>query len=220
MEPTHIYKERVRGRSLVLNPRQGTKAAHVTCSQCGGGSSFRCMTLPPPEILDKKFVQRGWSLDPNICPTCKGATRKAKAEAKAEVRASRPAQNTIEEHNEVITGTLAENPTLKAVSIDAHKATAKMHQLLNLHFDGETGKFTDGWNDERISKESGMSITHVAEVRSVAYGDLKEPEELTSLRNDIKALHDLITETLIAAQKEVNALNNRAADIAKKLGVK
>jgi hypothetical protein len=24
----------------------------------------------PPEILDKKFTQRGWQLDPHVCPTC------------------------------------------------------------------------------------------------------------------------------------------------------
>ena len=95
-----------------------------------------------------------------------------------------------------------------------------MHQMLSLHFDADEGKYAEGWDDERISKESGISVVHVSEVRNIAYGEIKEPEEITLLRKDIKSLNDLIGETLITAQKEVNALNKRVADICAKLGVK
>lgn len=211
----HAYKDRVDGRSFRTDPKTGVKAARVECSQCGSGSRFSCVKLPPPDILDKKFTQRGWQLDPNVCPTCLEANKRAKTEAKATAKEQKVMLNVVNSN-----GTLADNPTLKAVSSNTHKATAKMHQLLSLHFDEEAGKFADGWDDERIAKDSGLSPTHVAEVRVIAYGELKEPEELTALRSDIKALNELITETLITAQKEVNALNNRIADITKKLGVK
>ena len=117
-------------------------------------------------------------------------------------------------------GTLADNPVLKIVSADTHKATAKMHQMLSTHFDAEAGLYDEGWDDERISKESGISIIHVSEVRNIAYGELKEPEEITLLRKDIKSLNDLIGETLVAAQKEVNALNKRVAELCAKMGIK
>lgn len=212
MEHNHTYKQSLRGRSLHVDPRERTRCGRMICSECGEVGSVNYTSLPPPELLDKKFVQKGWDLDPNICPTCVVKRKKAKAAAKKEQvkmnAISKPA------------GTLSENPVLKAVSADTHKATAKMHQMLSLHFDGDEGRYADGWDDERISKESGISVVHVAEVRNVAYGELKEPEEITLLRNDIKSLNELIGETLITAQKEVNALNKRVAEICAKLGVK
>lgn len=213
MEPTHTYKGGARGRSLNTDPRSGTHMGRMTCSVCQFMGTVNYTRLPPPEMLDKKFVQKGWELDPNVCPDCIVKRKKAKATAnKEQMKMNNTAPKT--------TGTLSDNPVLKAVSADTHKATAKMHQLLTLHFDVDGGVFAEGWNDERISKESGISVAHVTDVRNIAYGELKEPEELTKLRADIKSLNDLITETLVAAQKEVNSLNNRVADICKKLGVK
>lgn len=201
MEPTQIYKQGERGRGFVVDRQAGTKSATVECKECSTVGTINVKnSLPPPEYLDKKFVQKGWALDPNVCPDCVIKKKIAKEAAKKEQQAM--------------------NTMAKTVSVDTHKATAKMHQLLTLHFDGDEGRFAEGWNDERIAKESGISLTHVSEVRAIAYGDLKEPEEVTSLRNDIKALHELINETLLAAQKEVNALNTRIAEITKKMGLK
>lgn len=213
MEHIHTYKEGARGRSLYTDPRAGIRTGRMTCSECGEVGCVNITSLPPPEMLDKKFVQKGWELDPNVCPTCVIKRKKAKAAAKKE-------QQKMTTTNTKPNGTLSDNPTLKAVSADAHKATAKMHQLLSLHFDTDTGTFADGWNDERISKESGISLTHITEVRNIAYGELKEPEEITLLRKDINALNELIGETLVTAQKEVNALNKRVAELCAKLGVK
>lgn len=117
-------------------------------------------------------------------------------------------------------GALADNPVLKAVSADTHRAQAKMHQLLSTYFDIDEGTFSPGWNDERVAKESGMAVAHVTDVRNIAYGELKEPEEIVALRSDIKTLQELVSETLVTAQKEVNALNARVNDIIKKLGIK
>ena len=216
MEPTHIYKEGTRGRSFHVDRHAGTKAGQVTCSTCGTIGSIKVNSFPPPEYLDKKFAQRGWELDPNVCPDCVVKRKRAKAAAKAAIKQKeQSAMPTITKE-----APISENPALKAVSADLHKATAKMHQLLNLHFDVDEGRFAEGWDDARIAKESGMAPTHVTEVRNLAYGELKEPEEITKLRADIKSLNELISETLVTAQKEVNALNARVAEINKKLGIK
>lgn len=214
MEPVHLYRMGERGRSMHSDPRSGIRCGRVLCSECGFVGSVNVKALPPPEMLDKKFVQKGWELDPNVCPECVIKRKKSKDIAKKE----RQNMNTTVANKPA--GTLSDNPALKAVSADMHKATAKMHQLLSMHFDPDEGRYEAEWNDERISKESGVAAAHVTEVRNIAYGELKEPEEVTALRNDIKALHDLINETLIAAQKEVNALNNRVAEITKKMGLK
>ena len=117
-------------------------------------------------------------------------------------------------------GALAEHPVLKAVSADTHKAQAKMHQLLTMHFDADAGAYEDGWSDERVSKESGISVTHVGEVRAIAYGDIKEPQEITKLRADIAKVEKDLTEMLAMAQKEVLDLQKQLAEITKKMGIK
>jgi hypothetical protein len=187
----------------------------MICAGCEEVGNVNFTSLPPPEMLDKKFVQKGWELDPNTCPSCVIKRKTAKAIAKKEQK-TMTTTNTNTKPN----GTLADNPVLKAVSADTHKATAKMHQMLSTHFDAEAGLYDEGWNDERVSKESGISVIHITEVRNIAYGELKEPEEITLLRNEIKSLNDLIGETLVAAQKEVNALNKRVAELCTKLGIK
>jgi hypothetical protein len=215
MEPSHTYKQATRGRSLFIDPRGGTRCGRMICVGCGEVGSVNFTALPPPELLDKKFAQKGWELDPNTCPACVIKRKTAKAVAKKEQKTMNTT-NTNTKPN----GTLADNPVLKAVSADTHKATAKMHQMLSTHFDAEAGLYEEGWNDERVSKESGISVIHITEVRNIAYGELKEPEEITLLRNEIKSLNDLIGETLVAAQKEVNALNKRVAELCAKLGIK
>ena len=213
MEPSHTYKQGERGRSVHMDSRSRTRYAQLKCCDCGVIGNLTVRTVPPPEYLDKRFAQRGWSLDPNICPECVDKNKRAKASAKKE-------QKIMTAVNTKTNGTLSDNPVLKAVSADTHKATAKMHQMLGIHFDMDEGRYADGWNDERIAKESGISVIHVTEVRNIAYGELKEPEEITLLRREIKSLNDLIGETLIAAQKEVNALNKRVAEICTKMGIK
>jgi hypothetical protein len=214
MENIHAYKLGERGRDLKVDLVNGTRQARMTCSHCNKPGGVNIIKLLPPDIIDKKFVQKGWKIDPHVCPECVANEKKARAVTKKE----RQEVNNVTPNKP--NGTLATNPVLKAVSVDTHKATAKLHQLLVLNFDPDDGCYAEGWSDERVSKESGLSLAHVAEVRNIAYGELKEPEEIAALRKDIKALNDLIGETLVAAQKEVNALNKRVSEICIKLGVK
>lgn len=216
MLDVHTYKMGERGRGIKVDTVNGTRQAHMTCTHCSKLGYINISKLLPPDIIDKKFTQKGWKIDPHVCPDCVAQEKRTRAVAKKERQQMNNATNASDKPN----GSLAANPVLKAVSMDTHKATAKMHQLLTLNFDTDEGRFAEGWNDERVAKESGMSLAHVIEVRNIAYGEIKEPEEITLLRKDIKALNDLIGETLVAAQKEVNALNKRVADICAKMGVK
>ena len=216
MENIHAYKLGERGRDIKVDALSGTRQARMLCSYCKKSGSINISKLLPPDIIDKKFSQKGWKVDPHVCPTCVANEKKVRAVTKKE----RKEMTTVTNTNAKPNGSLATNPVLKAVSVDTHKATAKLHQLLVLNFDPDDGCYAEGWSDERVSKESGLSLAHVAEVRNIAYGELKEPEEVAALRKDIKALNDLIGETLVAAQKEVNALNKRVSEICAKLGVK
>lgn len=130
---------------------------------------------------------------------------------------------------------LADNDVLRAVSAETHKAAATMHKLLAEHFDGEEGRYAMGWSDERIANDTGLSVTHVSDVRDIAYGALKTPDAIAEAKADIKALSDLFVEMMAAAdkrhdeemdrieadiKKEVAAIQQRLADAAKALGFK
>lgn len=212
MEPTHTYKYGERGRSFSADGRTGVKTARIACKECDFVGSMTVKVLPPPELMDKKFTQKGWELDPNVCPNCVIKKKLAKAATKKEQQDMNM--------NAKPNGALAEHPVLKAVSADTHRATAKMHQLLTMHFDPDKGAYEDSWSDERVSKESGISVTHVGEVRAIAYGDIKEPQEITKLRADIAKVEKDLTEMLAMAQKEVTDLQKQLAEVTKKLGIK
>lgn len=196
----HPYKEFKLGRGIIFDGRTRTRTATIKCNYCAEVGELNMRSLLPPEVLDKKFHQKGWALDPNSCPNCNTKNQKEKPEV----------SNT----------TMSENPILRAVSADTHKATARMHQMLANYFDEAKGVFADGWGDERIAKETGLAAAHVAEVRSVAYGDIKEPEEITKLRADLNKIDKDLTEMLAMAQKEVTDLKKQLAELTKKLGVK
>lgn len=75
------------------------------------------------------------------------------------------------------------------VPTDAVKAARrKANELLMFHFEVETGRFEDGWSDDRVAKESGMPLAWVAKRRDEEYGPLREPSEFAELREQAKAL--------------------------------
>lgn len=76
----HYYRNGVRGRSLTTRPGVGgvSMVAHLTCSGCGNVGDRNLVQLMPPEQIDKKFIQAGWSLDPHRCPGCIQSSKQEK----------------------------------------------------------------------------------------------------------------------------------------------
>ena len=61
----------------------------------------------------------------------------------------------------------------------------RVRELLLTHFDDETGRYTIGWDDARISKESNSPATSVSEFREYAFGPLRPDPELASIKSEI-----------------------------------
>lgn len=74
----HSYKLATHGRAIQVDPKEKTRFAKIICEPCGFVGKVMMTTIMPPEIIDKKFVQRGWELDPHVCPSCVMARDKAK----------------------------------------------------------------------------------------------------------------------------------------------
>ena len=224
---SHTYKEGKQGRGFVLHRGVGRNEVTLACSERGCGAVGRLTltgSLLPPEVLDKKFRQKGWDLDPHVCPECierkQAARRLAKEHHQQETRVlvAVETKRVKEEKEHTMADTISDQ--LKPASAAAHKATAALHKLLSTHFDPDAGHYAQGWSDQKVAQETGLAEKYVSEVRDIVYGALKEPDELVAIRNEVKSLQELINETLVAAQREVNQLNNRINQLAKDFGFK
>jgi hypothetical protein len=62
-----------RGRSHISRAGIGgaTVTAFLQCSTCPKKGEVSMRVVMPPEHVDKKFIQRGWQVDPHLCPDCR-----------------------------------------------------------------------------------------------------------------------------------------------------
>lgn len=73
----------------------------------------------------------------------------------------------------------------------AGKAIRHVFQLLEDHFDETGGRYKDGWSDEKIAKETGLSIHAIHEHRVAAFGRIKPPGELGELKRELEEVQRL-----------------------------
>lgn len=93
---------------------------------------------------------------------------------------------------------MATNPTPGAI-----KAQAKMFNLLSLHFNPDEGRYAKGWSDKKVADDTGMAADLVASFRVEAFGELKEPAEVSALRSEISALENLVVEQIASLRTEL-----------------
>ena len=70
-------------------------------------------------------------------------------------------------------------------------AMRKGFQLLEDHFDATNGVYTDDYSDDRIAKETKISLDAVKNYRTSAFGKLKPPSELYKCNMELRDLETL-----------------------------
>lgn len=70
-------------------------------------------------------------------------------------------------------------------------AMRKVFALLEDNFNTDTGAYLHGYSDERIAKETNISVDGVKKYRIEGFGKLKPPSELDQLKADIAELEKL-----------------------------
>ncbi|MFZ2996250.1 hypothetical protein [Sphingobium sp.] len=186
----HSYRNSVAGRSLETHAGIGGTSfvAHMRCSRCPCVGTRNLRAIMPPEHIDRKFLQAGWSLDPHTCPDC---LKQASQERK----------------------TMSAKPSPTAM-----RAQAQMFTMLQTHFDTDKGAFAKEWSDDRVATETGLAKALVVEFRQTCFGELKEPDEVRALRSDISALETLARETNASFAAEIASLRTRLAAISSRWG--
>ena len=79
-------------------------------------------------------------------------------------------------------------PSISTVTPATGQALRKVFQLLEDNFDATAGCYKPDFDDERIAKETGISLQAVKEYRTSAFGKIKPPSEFMVLRQEIDGL--------------------------------
>jgi len=155
----------------ILSTRNGT-LARIECAACGSHDEWRLSNRPPPETLPKHFQTKGWETSRKAtCPLC--AAKRAKP--------AKPKEPIVNSFDKIMNIVPKPQP-------DARTQRREAHDLITMAFDIPAGRYNEGYSDERIAKETGISKDWVRQRREDEFGPLKEPNELAAVRIEISDL--------------------------------
>lgn len=101
----HPWKNEVHGRRIE-NADGGIEAV-LTCSKCPDAERIAFRQLCDAAVMDKKFKQLGWQVDPAKCPTCvrsRKGTRRVNKPSAAAVQGQAKMYRLLQEHFNVEDG--------------------------------------------------------------------------------------------------------------------
>jgi hypothetical protein len=96
------------------------------------------------------------------------------------------------------------------------QALRKVFALLEDNFDTDAGQFRNDYSDERIAKETGISIDAVKNYRVSAFGKLKPPTELYNIQAQLRDLETLYLKTETEMKAGLKDLKARVAAVQRK----
>jgi hypothetical protein len=123
-----------------------------------------------------------------------------------------------------------EGPKVTAdFSRETLKRQRQMYGLLDEQFDEATGRYREGWSDERIAKDCGISANAVAKHRDAAYGPIRADPALEALQRELVAartqadkdmaeLRGLLDHAQETLQGRIEALQTRLEALLGKAG--
>jgi hypothetical protein len=163
------------------------RVARIECKRCGskgevtgGGEDF-------PIVL-RKFRHMGWTQrqDGLICPTC--STRPAKPHDSPKlVQTAKQETVAMPSITPMPTRTSQpEQPMRQPTFLEVRSIMG----LLEEHFDGAKGAYSNGWSDEKVSQEANVPRAIVAKIRDDAFGKIKSDPEIMAIRAEIDAVQD------------------------------
>lgn len=154
---------------VLLEPVGGGMCASVICHQCGTSDEWRLSRIPPPDILKKHFIIRGWQLRKKpVCPACQAQKKE------------RPAMPAVSPQ--------------PAASDAMKKARRLIYMALEDYYDEAARRYREGHSDESIAKETGASLAVVRSIREADFGPLGPPSEFAALQAEVESLRARLTE--------------------------
>lgn len=155
---------------VMLTNINGAFTASVTCDECAETAEWRMSRMPPPDILKKHFVVRGWELRKKPrCPEC--VKKREKKMTKAPNLTPVPS-----------------TPDGVSASEAAKRARRMVYMALEDYYDEGRRAYKAGYSDKKISEETGASEAIVAQIRQQDFGPLGPPDEFTEIYASVAEL--------------------------------
>lgn len=95
-------------------------------------------------------------------------------------------------------------------------AMRKVFALLEDNFDAKAGQYLAGYSDERIAKETGISVEGVKKYRVDGFGKLQPPSELHQLKQQLSELETLFLQTENDMKAQIKDIKQRILNLQKK----
>jgi hypothetical protein len=112
-----------------------------------------------------------------------------------------------------------QKPITAAIPSEAAKKAKRMvYMLLEEQYDDVKKAYRSGWDDRKISLETGASIQFVKDIRESDFGPLGEPSEFGDLRAQMLAHAQDVVEKIAEIQKGLKSLESRFNAICDKNG--
>lgn len=137
----------------------GDKISEVTCKQCGAHNRIKLSKNLPPEQRAKKHEQAGWQRHGRQtmrCPMCK--------------KSAQGGDQSMTNQKHANTKGAANAPDMTA------QQWRNIIIALEAYFDSRSGKYTNGYSDEKVASEIGVQERQVKNIRREAYGDIAVPQ--------------------------------------------
>lgn len=180
--------------------------------------------MPGPQAK-KVFVNKGWRLwgTKSVCPEHNRKDDKTM-------------EKVIPQPEERVEAQPAASPTpklaLPVASVEAREAKRMAVLLLDEKFDTAKGAYRDGYSDLKVAREIGLAEAAVADLRDNLFGPIREPAEITELREktalletkigeferERTAAHDASGALLRGLNEEVVTMKRRLAILCQKNG--
>jgi hypothetical protein len=95
-------------------------------------------------------------------------------------------------------------------------AMRKVFALLEDHFDPEKGEYQNGYSDDRIAKETNISVDGVKKYRVDGFGKLRAPTELDAVKRQLDELETLFLKTDTEVRAGIRDLRARILQMQRK----
>ena len=95
-------------------------------------------------------------------------------------------------------------------------ALRKVFQLLEENFDGSNGQYSNGYDDAKIAKETGVSEKAVKDYRTSAFGKLKPPTDLEILKQEVGELETFFLKTESEMREKIKDAKQRILQLQRK----
>lgn len=181
----------------------------IVCSSCRATDEVinagRNKVIPGP-LVAKRFEAAGWVVGrrdgDDLCPLC-AARPRVKAKEVLPMIKTTPRAAATEASGVVLPR-----------SEDARKARLDVDLMLVDNFDPSKGRYRDGWDDDRIAREAGMSVEFVMKRREAEHGPLRESLD----QGKLSALSAEFSARELALRGKLDEVTRAVQDASVRLG--